>query len=255
MTRIKQAFDQADHPLLSVYFTAGFPERGSTISVLKALEGAGVDLVEIGMPYSDPLADGPTIQQSSLKALENGMSIEVLFEQLEDVRKEVQLPIILMGYLNPILQFGMEAFCQRCAEVGIDGLIIPDLPIELFDSEFSVLAKQYNLDFICLITPETKKDRIREVDQRSTGFIYMVSSSSTTGSTGELSEEQLNYFKRIERMKLSNQRMIGFGISDHRTFQQAINHADGAIVGSAFIKQLEKDSSHVGITNFIQKIR
>ena len=241
--------------MLSVYFTAGFPERGSTISVLKALEGAGVDLVEIGMPYSDPLADGPTIQQSSLKALENGMSIEVLFEQLEDVRKEVQLPIILMGYLNPILQFGMEAFCQRCAEVGIDGLIIPDLPIELFDSEFSVLAKQYNLDFICLITPETKKDRIREVDQRSTGFIYMVSSSSTTGSTGELSEEQLNYFKRIERMKLSNQRMIGFGISDHRTFQQAINHADGAIVGSAFIKQLEKDSSHVGITNFIQKIR
>ena len=255
MTRIKQAFDQADHPLLNVYFTAGFPESGSTIPVLKALERAGVDLVEIGMPYSDPLADGPTIQQSSLKALENGMSIEVLFEQLEDVRKEVQLPIILMGYLNPIMQFGMERFCQRCAEAGIDGLIIPDLPMELFDSEFLDLAKQYNLDFIFLITPETKDERIKEIDKRSTGFIYMVSSSSTTGSTGELSEEQMNYFKRIEAMNLGNKRMIGFGISDNQTFLQATSHADGAIVGSAFIKQLEKDSSQVGVTDFIKKIR
>ena len=254
MSRIDSAFNQPKAPLLNVYFTAGFPDLNSTIPVLKGLEKAGADMVEIGMPYSDPLADGPTIQQSSMRALENGMSIKVLFEQLAGMREEMKLPIILMGYLNPIIQFGMEAFCKRCAEVGIDGLIIPDLPMELFDSEFSELSKQHNLDFIFLITPETKEERIREIDQRSTGFIYMVSFSSTTGSTGELSEDQLNYFKRIETMNLINKRMIGFGISDKQTFQQATDHADGAIVGSAFIKQLEIDSSPEAIGSFVDKI-
>ena len=211
-------------------------------------------MVEIGIPYSDPLADGATIQQSSVKALQNGMSIKVLFDQLEDVRAKVRLPILLMGYLNPIMQFGLEAFCKRCEEVGIDGLIIPDMPLEMYDSEFSDLTRRCRLDFTFLVTPETSEVRVREIDRRSTGFIYMVSSSSTTGSTGSLSNEQLEYFRRIENMRLNNKRMIGFGISDNCTFQQAVRYADGAIVGSAFIKQLEKDDSSGAIEKFVEKI-
>lgn len=255
MKRLKQAFEQADDSLLSIYFTAGYPALGSTMPVLRALDAAGVDMVEIGMPYSDPLADGLTIQKSSMEALANGMSIEVLFKQLKNMRKEVQMPVILMGYLNPIMQFGIEAFGKRCVDVGIDGLIIPDLPLELAHSEFFNLTRKRDLDFISLITPETEEKRIREIDNKSGGFIYMVSSSSTTGSTRELSEEQINYFKRIEQMKLSTKRLIGFGISDSHTFWQAARHADGAIVGSAFIKQLARDSTKEGINHFIEKIR
>jgi len=255
MKRIEQAFLNSKHPLLNVYFTAGFPEKDSTLPVLKSLESGGVDIVEIGMPYSDPLADGPTIQQSSMEALANGMTIETLFLQLKKMREQVSLPVILMGYLNPIMQFGMEGFCEKCREVGVDGLIIPDLPMELFDSEFQEIFQRNHLDFIFLITPETSQDRIIEIDKRSTGFLYMVSSSSTTGATGELTEEQLDYFKRIEKMNLRNKRMIGFGISDSRTFQQATKYAEGAIVGSAFIKQLERDFSSDGIGQFIHEIR
>ncbi len=255
MNRIKQAFDHATKPLLNVYFTAGYPELESTIPVLKSLESAGTDLVELGMPYSDPLADGETIQQSSSVALANGMSIEKLFEQLSDARKEISIPIILMGYLNPIMQFGAERFCEKCKEVGVDGLIIPDMPQELFDDEFQSIFEKNGLDFVFLITPETPEVRIREIDNRSTGFIYMVSSSSTTGGTGGLTDAQLDYFKRIKEMKLKNRRMIGFGISDQKSFEQATAFAEGAIVGSAFIKQLAKDASREAIKNFILHIR
>lgn len=254
MSRIKQAFDKSGDPLLNIYFTAGFPSLDSTVSVLMSLEEAGVDMVEIGMPYSDPLADGPTIQQSSKQALTNGMSIEVLFNQLEHMRRDIALPIILMGYLNPIMQFGIVRFCKKCAEIGVDGLIIPDLPMELFDAEFSYLLSEHGLDYIFLITPETREPRIREIDRKGTGFIYMVSSSSTTGSTGELSNDQLDYFKRMENMKLANKRMIGFGISDNQSFQQATDQSDGAIVGSAFIKQLEKDGSSQAIKKFVDRL-
>lgn len=255
MNRITQAFDQATKPLLNVYFTAGYPELESTISVLKSLEAAGTDLVELGMPYSDPLADGETIQQSSSVALANGMSIEKLFEQLAGARREISIPIILMGYLNPIMQFGAELFCEKCKEVGVDGLIIPDLPMELFDDEFQPIFDKHGLDFVFLITPETPEVRIREIDKRSTGFIYMVSSSSTTGGTGGLTTAQLDYFKRIKEMKLQNRRMIGFGISDQKSFDQATEFAEGAIVGSAFIKQLGTDASSEAIKTFIQNIR
>lgn len=255
MSRIKQAFEEDNGPLLNIYFTAGYPELESTIPTLKALEEGGADLVELGMPYSDPLADGETIQASSSVALANGMSINKLFEQLDGVRDEVSVPILLMGYLNPIMQFGVERFCAECQKVGIDGLIIPDLPLELFDAEFAEVFQRFELDFVFLITPETKEDRIKKIDQRSTGFIYMVSSSSTTGGTGGLSDTRVDYFKRIRSMNLQNKRMIGFGISDKNSFDQATEYADGAIVGSAFIKQLGKDASKEAIKSFIQKIK
>ncbi len=255
MSRIKQTFEQAIGPLLNVYFTAGYPKLESTIPTLKALQEGGVDLIELGMPYSDPLADGETIQESSSVALKNGMSIDKLFSQLEDATADLNVPVLLMGYLNPIMQFGAEKFCQKCQQVGVDGLIIPDLPMELFDAEFGSLFKKYELDFVFLITPETPEARIQEIDQRTTGFIYMVSSSSTTGKTSGLSPEQLAYFERIQQMKLKNPRMIGFGISDAESFRQATQFAEGAIIGSAFIKQLGKDASAEAIKQFVKNIK
>jgi tryptophan synthase alpha chain len=255
MNRIELDLAATNHPVLNVYFTAGYPELNSTRKVLRALKEAGADMVEIGMPYSDPLADGTTIQESSALALKNGMTMDLLFEQLEGMRLEVDLPVILMGYLNPVMQYGIEEFCLQCREVGVDGLIIPDLPMELFDEEYASIFKKFSLDFIFLITPETDEERIRALDTRSTGFLYMVSSSATTGATGGLSEEQLDYFERVQKMGLRNKRLIGFGISDRVSFQAATAHADGAIIGSAFIKQLGKDPSEEGITKFIQGIK
>ena len=255
MSRIEEVFKKSSGRLLNVYFTAGFPNLDTTISNLRALEEGGADLVEIGMPYSDPLADGTTIQYSSSKAIKNGMSIEKLFEQLSGVRDHLSLPILLMGYLNPIMQFGPEKFCEECERCGVDGLIIPDLPIELYDSDYKSLFQDHGLDFVFLITPETPEERIRMIDDRATGFIYMVSSSSTTGSTGELTDSQLSYFKRINDMKLKNPRMIGFGISDNQSFIQATDYADGAIVGSAFIKHLDNDDSKESIVKFVKDIK
>lgn len=254
MNRIELDLAASTQPVLNVYFTAGYPELKSTRKILRALNEAGADMVEIGMPYSDPLADGATIQESSAVALKNGMSMDVLFEQLEGMRLEINMPVILMGYLNPVMQYGVENFCLQCREVGIDGLIIPDLPMELFDEEYSAIFKKFGLDFIFLITPETDEGRIRALDARSSGFLYMVSSSATTGATGSLSEEQLNYFERVKNMGLKNKRLIGFGISDKASFQAATAHADGAIIGSAFIKQLSKDPSERGIKEFIYGI-
>ena len=234
MNRI-QAKLQDDKKLLSIYFTAGYPNLNDTVTTIENLEQNGVDMIEIGLPFSDPLADGPTIQASSTQALHNGMTSTVLFDQLKDIRKTVSIPLILMGYFNPMLQYGVEAFCKKCQEVGIDGLIIPDLPVEVYHEEYKAIFEQYGLLNVFLITPQTSEARIRYMDRISDGFIYMVSSASTTGSQSGFGNEQTDYFKRIADLKLTNQQVIGFGISDHETFSQATQYAKGAIIGSAFI--------------------
>ena len=234
MNRI-QAKLQEDKKLLSIYFTAGYPNLNDTVTTIENLEKNGVDMIEIGLPFSDPLADGPTIQASSTQALNNGMTSTVLFDQLKDIRKTVSIPLILMGYFNPMLQYGVEAFCKKCQDVGIDGLIIPDLPVEVYHEEYKAIFEQYGLLNVFLITPQTSESRIRYMDRISDGFIYMVSSASTTGSQSGFGNTQTDYFKRIADLKLTNPQVIGFGISDHETFSQATQYAKGAIIGSAFI--------------------
>lgn len=240
--------------LLSIYFTAGYPQIDDTKTILEQLEKSGVDVVEIGLPFSDPLADGPTIQASSTQALKNGMTSEKLFEQLKDIRKSVSIPLIIMGYFNPMLQYGIEKFCQKCKEIGIDGLIIPDLPLEVYTEEYQEIFQQYGLQNIFLITPQTTEERIQQIDQVSEGFIYMVSSASITGSTNSFGEAQQAYFERIDQMQLQHPQIVGFGISNAETFQKATKFAKGAIIGSAFIKHLtEKGTQH--IDGFIKQIR
>ncbi len=239
--------------LLSIYFTAGYPKLDDTVEILQELEKSGVDLVEIGLPFSDPLADGPTIQASSQEALKNGMTTDLLFQQLKDVRATVSIPLILMGYFNPVLQFGVENFCKKCAEVGIDGLILPDLPLAEYEEHYAEIFKKYELINIFLITPQTSEERIRQIDSASEGFIYMVSSASVTGSSDGFGEEQENYFERIASMKLNSPLIVGFGISDSKSFQQATKNTNGAIIGSAFIKMLSEKGLG-GITSFISSI-
>ena len=255
MNRIDQAFEQKGNRLLNVYFTAGYPELDSTVQVAKALEEAGADLIEIGLPFSDPIADGPTIQESSTKALKNGMTLQILFEQLASLRSHVNVPVLLMGYINPVLQFGMEAFCKKCEEVGIDGLILPDLPMYEYEEMYQDLFRKHGLYNVFLITPQTSNERIKKIDDLSNGFIYMVSSASTTGAKSGISSEQISYFNRVCQMGLRNKTLIGFGISNKETFDTACEHADGAIVGSAFIKQLEKDARPEAIQSFIQSVK
>ncbi len=238
MNRIDKVFKEASGPVLNIYATAGYPNFDDTMTVIKALAEGGADIIEIGMPYSDPVADGETIQVANQVSLEQGMSVANLFDQLKDLRKEVQTPVILMGYVNPVLQFGVEKFCQKCAEVGVDGLILPDLPMAEYLSEYQPIFEQYGLYNIFLITPQTSDERIRYIDEHSKGFIYMVSSASTTGAKTGISDEQELYFKRIESMNLKNPRLIGFGISDRESFLKASQHAYGAIIGSAFVKLL-----------------
>ncbi len=239
MKRIHQLFQEKERDILSIFFTAGHPRLQDTREIIIELERAGVDLIEIGMPYSDPIADGETIQKSSLKALSNGMSLDRLFEQLAGIRSEVKIPLILMGYLNPVLQYGVEKFTQKAVEVGIDGFILPDLPMHEYLHQYKALFDDHGLSNIFLITPQTLEERIRSIDRHTSGFIYMVSMDSTTGRTGDFTEKQLSYFRRIQEMDLNNPRLIGFGISDHRTFAAACQQAQGAIIGSAFIKALE----------------
>jgi len=238
MNRITQLFDAKKNGILSVYFTAGYPQLEDTVRVLKVLEAKGIELVEIGIPFSDPMADGPVIQEASTQALRNGMSLKKLFEQLQDVRKEVKIPIIFMGYLNPIMQFGFEAFCRKCVEVGVDGMIIPDLPFGDYMSDFKALTDKYNLKTIMLITPETTEERIRLIDENTEGFIYMVSSAAITGTQKSFNEVKQAYFRRIDAMGLKNPRMIGFGISNKETFETATANAAGAIIGSKFVQLL-----------------
>lgn len=240
--------------LLSIYFTAGYPQLNDTVSIIKTLENKGVDMIEIGLPFSDPLADGPTIQDSSTAALKNGMNSELLFQQLENIRSTVNIPLIIMGYFNPMLQFGVEAFCKKCQEVGIDGLIIPDLPPDVYKEQYQAVFEKYGLINIFLITPQTSEERIQFIDSISSGFIYMVSSASVTGSQSGFGTEQEAYFKRIHDMKLKNPQIVGFGIKDKETFNQATQYAKGAIIGSAFIKMLAKDGAG-GIPTFIKTVR
>ena len=239
VNRIIQLFKTTPHNVLNVYYTAGYPKINDTTKVLTALQEAGADIVEIGMPYSDPVADGEVIQQSNQVALENGMTVKLLFEQLQGIRTSVTLPILLMGYVNPVLQFGVENFCKKCQEVGIDGLILPDMPVDVYEEEFKAIFEKYGLLNIFLITPQTSEARIRHIDTISEGFIYMVSSASVTGAKTGISDAQEEYFERVNAMNLRNPRLIGFGISNNETFQKAAKRANGAIIGSAFVKILQ----------------
>ena len=252
MNRINQKLKE-NKKLLSIYFTAGYPNLNDTVTIIQDLEKSGVDMIEIGLPFSDPLADGPTIQASSTQALKNGMTTEALFSQLKDIRKSINIPLIIMGYFNPMLQYGVEAFCKKCAEIGIDGLIIPDLPVDVYNEQYKATFEKYGLINVFLITPQTSVERINFIDSISNGFIYMVSSASVTGSNSGFGDEQTKYFKRIAEMNLKNPQIIGFGISNNETFTQATTHAKGAIIGSAFIKYLTKNGVNT-ITNFVSSI-
>jgi tryptophan synthase alpha chain len=238
MSRIKELFAKKNKNLLNIYCTAGYPQLRSTLEVMKALQENGADLIELGMPYSDPLADGPVIQASSSKALENGMTVAKLFDQLQGFRSSIHIPVLLMGYMNPVLQYGFEKFCAAAAAAGIDGLILPDLPIYEFETEYGPIIRKYGLDFIFLVTPETSPERIRKVDALGSAFLYAVSSSSTTGKDKDLNDQQ-DYFERLQKMGLKNPVLVGFGIRDKTSFEAACLHANGAIIGTAYIRALE----------------
>ncbi len=240
MNRIKTLFEKKQKNILSIYFTAGFPHLNDTCEVIKELEANGIDLIEIGIPFSDPMADGPTIQESGTIALRNGMTLRVLFDQLKDIRQTVNIPLILMGYLNPIMQYGFEAFCQKCKEIGIDGTIIPDLPFKDYMEEYKAIAEKYGINIIMLITPETSEERIRLIDQNTDGFIYMVSSASTTGAQNSFDDKKQDYFRKIDTMNLRNPRLIGFGISNKATLESAQANSNGAIIGSKFVTLLKE---------------
>ena len=253
MNRISKKL-ATDGKLLSIYFTAGYPALNDTEKIIQDLEKNGVDMIEIGLPFSDPLADGPTIQESSTTALKNGMTTGVLFEQLSAIRESVSIPLIIMGYFNPMLQFGVEAFCAKCQEIGIDGLIIPDLPVDVYHAEYQKIFEKYGLINVFLITPQTSDERIRFIDSVSNGFIYMVSSASVTGSKAGFGNTQTDYFERIAGMQLANPQIVGFGINNAETFKQATKTAKGAIIGSAFIKHLTEHGAD-SVADFVSKIR
>jgi len=255
MNRLNQLFSTKNSNLLSIYFTAGYPELNTTLDIAEALEKAGADFLEIGFPYSDPVADGPTIQHSSEQSLENGMTLHVLFEQLRDLRKRVTIPILLMGYVNPIVQFGVEHFCKTAAEVGVDGVIVPDLPMYEYEKMYSKFFIDNNLSNIFLVTPQTSEERIRKIDALSNSFIYLLSSSSITGGSLNVSTNIEDYYKRIKAMQLKNPAIIGFGISNNDTFKKACEYANGAIVGSAFVKLLGQEDYLEKIPSFITAIR
>ncbi len=255
MNRINKLFQRKSSRILSVYFTAGYPGLNDTVTIIKELAGNGADLIEIGIPFSDPMADGPVIQKSNDVALKNGMNLHLLFEQLSDIRSQVDIPLIMMGYLNPVIQYGIENFCEKCRETGIDGVILPDLPLDIFVEEYQPVFEKNELHAIFLITPQTGEKRIRMIDKISRGFIYMVSSSSTTGVREGFGKEQLDYFLRIKNMQLKNPRLVGFGISNATTFNQACDHANGAIIGSAFIRALSNNNElHTAISDFTTEI-
>jgi len=253
MNRINQKLRE-DKKLLSIYFSAGYPKLNDTVEIIEKLQKNGVDMIEIGLPFSDPLADGPTIQESSTQALKNGMTSNVLFNQLENIRKTVHIPLVLMGYFNPMLQYGVEKFCEKCAEVGIDGLIIPDLPVDVYHENYEEIFSKYGLINVFLITPQTSEERIQFIDKISKGFIYMVSSASTTGAKNSFGNIQSDYFKRIDAMKLKTPQIVGFGISNKETFTQATTFAKGAIIGSAFVKSLTENGIE-GIDPFVSSLR
>jgi tryptophan synthase alpha chain len=256
MNRINKLFEEKKGNILSVYFTAGFPSLDDTREIIIQLQKAGVDMIEIGIPFSDPLADGPVIQKSSQRAIQNGMNVSLLFSQLKNIRDQVQIPLLLMGYLNPVYQYGIDNFMKNCQETGIDGLILPDLPLKEYEEAYKTKMEAHGLKNVFLISPNTTGDRIRKIDALSGGFIYMVSTSSTTGARSGISDRQEKYFERVKAMNLKNPRLIGFGISNYSTFSVACQHAHGAIIGSAFIQAIEKGSNNLDktIPEFIQNI-
>ena len=240
MNRINQLFQTKTNNILSLYFCAGSPTLDGTVSVLQTLEQRGIDMVEIGIPFSDPMADGPVIQTAATKALRNGMSLKLLFSQLQNIRQTVHIPLILMGYLNPVIQFGFENFCKKCVEVGVDGMILPDLPFKDYMEQYKPIADKYDVRIIMLITPETSEERIRFIDEHTDGFIYMVSSAATTGAQKTFDDQKQAYFNRVHAMNLRNPLMIGFGISNKQTLESAQANANGAIIGSKFVQLLDE---------------
>lgn len=253
--RLTKRLNTQSKNILNIYFTAGYPNLNDTVSIIEYLEKAGVDLVEVGMPFSDPLADGPTIQMSNGIALQNGIHIPVILNQLQNIRQSVDIPIILMGYLNPLLQYGMEAFCKQCGTIGIDGLIIPDLPLNIYMQKYQAIFEHHQLSNICLITPRTSPKRIQQIDEQSSGFIYAVSSNSTTGNQS-VKVEQSTFFECLRNMSLKNPVLTGFNIKDKTSFDNACKYTNGAIIGSAFINHLkEAGNLETAINNFVKSIR
>ena len=254
--RITKLFDRKPNNILSVFYTAGFPQPDDTVWIAQNLEAAGADIIEIGIPFSDPIADGPVIQDSNKIALGNGMNLKKLLDQVKEIRKSVKLPVILMGYLNPVMQYGVERFCKEASAAGVDGLILPDMPMDVYQYEYKKIFESNGLSNTFLISPTTSEDRIRKIDAATEGFIYAVSASSTTGAKGDFSEEQEDYFKKLQEMQLKNPFLIGFGISDHQTFSKACAYGSGAIVGSAFISMLKRsvDLKH-DIAKFVTSIK
>jgi tryptophan synthase alpha chain len=257
MNRLEQLFQKKQKDVLSIYFSAGHPELNDTSKIVQYLDMAGADIVEIGIPFSDPVADGPIIQQSSLKALNNGISVKLIFEQLSNIREKTEIPIVLMGYLNPVFQYGVEKFCEKCHQVGVDGLILPDLPPELYIESYRELFVKNNIKNIMLVPPQTSDERIKLLDEWSDGFLYIVAASSTTGAKKGFQQYQIDYFERLQSLELKTPALIGFGISDNHTFRVANQYTSGAIIGSAFIKVLEEQNNNLKdrIVNFVKQIR
>jgi tryptophan synthase alpha chain len=251
--KINQLFHSKGNNLLSIYFTAGYPKLNDTIPVLRELQSQGIDMVEVGIPFSDPMADGPVIQASGNTAIKNGMSLKVLFNQLKDMRSEITIPVLLMGYLNVVMQYGLEAFCRDCKAVGVDGIILPDLPMKDYLEEFKPVMDQYGLAMVLLITPDTSDERIRAIDDNTSSFIYMVSSASTTGAQSSFNDIKLDYFKRINEMGLKNPRLVGFGISNRTTLDAAWNNSSGAIIGSRFIECLTQTDDAKSAVNMLME--
>lgn len=255
MNRITQLFKEKKNNILSIYYTAGYPELGDTVAIAEALEKAGADMLEIGFPYSDPVADGPVIQASSKQALDSGMDLNLLFEQLKELRQKVTIPVLLMGYVNPVLQYGVENFCKACAAAGVDGCIVPDLPMYEYEEFYQDIFLEHGLSNIFLVTPQTSVERIHKIDGLSNGFIYLLSSSATTGQNLNVSDVTETYFSRIAAMELKNPTMIGFGISSKETFDKACKYANGGIIGTAFVKSLKAGETAENIKQFMQLFR
>lgn len=253
MNSIAKVLEEKNSRVLSIYFTSGFPALNDTVKVIEELSASGVDFIEVGLPYSDPLADGPTIQNSSQKALKNGINLDIVFEQLMAIKESNTTPLVLMGYLNQVLKYGEDKFCQRLVDCGIDTVILPDLPMVEYENHYKALFDTYGISNVFLITPLTSEARIRKIDSYTNSFIYMVASSSITGAKGEISQQQIDYFERIKAMNLQSKKIIGFGISDHQTFSTACDYGNGAIIGSAFIKELEEKGVN-GISEFIKGV-
>ena len=256
MNRLDNLFEHKKPNILNIYFTAGFPKLEDTETIILNLAKAGADLIEIGMPYSDPLADGPVIQQSSERALENGMGLDLLFQQIQNARKKTAIPLVLMGYFNQVLQYGIEKFLANCNKNGIDGLILPDMPLDDFEDEYKALFEANNLKISFLVTPQTPESRIQRIDELSSTFVYLVSSASVTGAKNDINQQQIEYFERVKNRTWKNPTLIGFGISDTKSFQTACQYANGAIIGSAFIKMLENSLDlERDIEGFVKGIR